>query len=72
MRRYLVIVEKSENSYSAYTPDLPGCVGAGHTVEEAEEAVHDALQMHLQGLESDNQPIPKTASLAEYLIVNDK
>ena len=69
MRRYLVIVEKEQGAFSAYTPDLPGCIGVGTTVDEAERAVFAALQMHLEGMRVDNVAIPPNASLAEYLLV---
>ncbi len=71
MRRYLIVMEKSENAYCAYTPDLPGCVAVGKTIEDAEEAVLEALREHIKGLETDGQPVPKTASLAEYVLVKD-
>jgi len=69
MRRYLVIVERYETGFTAYTPDLPGCVGAGPTIEAAEEAVHAALRLHIEGMEKDGEPIPQTASVAEYLLL---
>ena len=72
MRRYLIVVEKSESGYCAYAPDLPGCVGVGKSIEEAEEAAHAALVVHIKGLETDGEPVPKTASLAEYLLVKDE
>ena len=69
MRRYLVIVERSTNCFTAYTPDLPGCVAVGETIEEAEEAVLAALRLHLEGLENDGESPPRSSSLAEYLLV---
>lgn len=54
MHRFLVIIEKAENNYSAYSPDLPGCVATGKTREEAERNMHEAIQFHIDGLIEDN------------------
>ena len=70
MQRYLVIIEKSPSSFSAYTPDLPGCVAIGETIEEVEERFHAALRLHLDGLEKDDLPFPKSATMAEYLLID--
>ncbi len=70
MHRFLVIIEKAGNNYSAYSPDLPGCVATGATREEAEKNMHGAVQMHIEGLREDNLPIPETNSFAEYIAVN--
>jgi predicted RNase H-like HicB family nuclease len=59
MHRFLVIIEKAGNNYSAYSPDLPGCVATGATREEAEKNMHGAVQMHIEGLREDNLPIPE-------------
>ena len=69
MRRFLVIIEKSGNNYSAYSPDLPGCIATGLTIEETERNIHEAIEMHVQGLIEDNLPIPESNSLAEYIAV---
>ncbi len=69
MYRFLVVIEKANGNYSAYAPDLPGCISTGATVEEVEQNFHDALQMHLQGLLEDNLPIPQSDSRAEYMAV---
>lgn len=69
LRRFLVVVEKAEGNYSAYAPDLPGCVATGLTREEAEENMYEAIQMHVQGLLEDNEPIPESQSFAEYIAV---
>ncbi len=65
--RYAVVIEKAENNYSAYVPDLPGCVATGATVEEVEREVQDAIQFHLEGMRKDGQPIPEPTSLCEYV-----
>ncbi len=70
MHRFLVIIEKAEGNYSAYSPDLPGCIATGATREEAEQNMHEAIEMHVRGLLEDNLPIPETTSFAEYVAVN--
>lgn len=69
MYRFLVVIEKADGNYSAYCPDLPGCVATGDTREETEANMHEALQLHVQGLLEDRQPIPESAALAEYMVV---
>jgi predicted RNase H-like HicB family nuclease len=70
MHRFLVILEKAEGNYSAYSPDLPGCIASGATREDAERNMHEAIEMHVRGLSEDNLPIPETTSFAEYVTVN--
>jgi predicted RNase H-like HicB family nuclease len=69
MHRFLVVIEKAENNYSAYSPDLPGCIATGGTREEAERNMHEAIEMHIRGLREDNLPIPESYSSAEYVAV---
>ena len=69
MRRFLVVIEKAGNNYSAYSPDLPGCVASGATHEETERNMHEAVEMHVRGLQEDNLPIPESSSYAEYVAV---
>ena len=70
MRRFLVVIEKAEGNYSAYSPDLPGCVATGATREDAEKNMHGAIELHVLGLTEDNLPIPESTSFAEYVAVN--
>jgi predicted RNase H-like HicB family nuclease len=65
--RYAIVVEKAENNYSAYVPDLPGCVATGFTVEETEREIRAAIGFHIEGLIEDGLPIPQPASIVEYL-----
>jgi predicted RNase H-like HicB family nuclease len=65
--RYAVVIEKAENNYSAYVPDLPGCVATGATVEETESQIREAIGFHLEGLREDGSPIPQPASRVEYV-----
>jgi predicted RNase H-like HicB family nuclease len=69
MYRFLIVIEKTKNNYSAYSPDLPGCVATGKTCEEAERNVHEAVEMHVQGLMEDKLPIPESTTYAEYIAV---
>jgi predicted RNase H-like HicB family nuclease len=69
MHRFLVVIEKADGNYSAYSPDLPGCIAAGATSEEAEQNMHEAIQLHIQGLTEDKLPIPRSHSIAEYVAV---
>jgi len=57
--RYAIVVEKTENNYSAYVPDLPGCVATGATVEETEREIREAIEFHIEGLIEDSLPFPR-------------
>jgi predicted RNase H-like HicB family nuclease len=69
MYRFLVVIEKADENYSAYSPDLPGCIATGATREEAEQNMHEAIELHLQGLKEDGLSIPQSTSFAEYVAV---
>jgi len=69
MYRFLIVIEKAEGNYSAYSPDLPGCIATGATREEAERNMHEAIEIHVRGLIEDNIPIPESTSFAEYVAV---
>jgi predicted RNase H-like HicB family nuclease len=69
MYRYLIVIEKVKGNYSVYSPDLPGCVATGKTREEAERNMHEAVEMHIQGLIDDKLPIPKGVASAEYIAI---
>ena len=68
--RYLIVIEKSTTGYSAYSPDLPGCVSTGATVEEAERNMHEAIDFHLDGLRKEGFPIPQPSSASAYVEVS--
>ena len=70
MHRFLVVIEKGENNYSAYSADLPGCVATGSTREEVGRNMHEAIIMHVEGLREDNLPIPDSDAFAEYMAVS--
>ena len=65
--RYASVVEKAENNYSTYAPDLPGCIATGNTAAEAEQEMCEAIKFHIDGLREDGLPIPAPASVVEYL-----
>ncbi len=65
--RYAVVIEKAEGNYSAYVPDLPGCVATGATVKEAEAEIRDAIRLHIDGLKADGLPVPAATSIADYV-----
>ena len=65
--RYLIIVEKTATGYSAYSPDLPGCVSTGDTQAEVEEAMHEAIEFHLDGLREDGRGGPSPTSYSTYV-----
>ena len=68
--KYLVVYEKGEGGYSAYVPDLPGCVAAGRTKEEVRRLIEGAIELHLRGMREDGQAIPEpTAVAADFVIV---
>ena len=65
--RYAVVIEKADGNYSAYVPDLPGCVATGETVQAAEAEIRDAIRFHIEGLKADGLPIPMPTSIADYV-----
>ena len=69
MYRFLIVIEKANGNYSAYSPDLPGCVATGSTREEVEKNMYEAIEMHVHGLKEDGLPIPESSSFAEYLAI---
>jgi len=70
MHRFLIIIEKAAGNYSAYSPDIPGCVATGRSREQAANNMHQAIEMHLKGLREDRRPIPKAISFAEFVAVS--
>jgi predicted RNase H-like HicB family nuclease len=65
--KYAVIIEAGERNYSAYVPDLPGCIATGQTVEEVKRLIREGIAFHLEGLREDGLPIPEPTTLAEYV-----
>lgn len=65
--RYAVVIEKSEGNYSAYVPDLPGCVATAASVAEVEVEIREAIRFHIEGLRADGETVPQPTSIAEYV-----
>ncbi len=65
--RYAIVIEKAEGNYSAYVPDLPGCVATGATIPEVEAEIRDAIRFHVDGLKADGSAVPPPTSIAEYV-----
>ena len=68
--RYAIVIEKAENNYSAYVPDLPGCIATGDSLEEVEVEIREAIEVHLEGLREDGVPIPPPQSRVDYVDVS--
>lgn len=66
---WAIVIEKGENNFSAYVPDLPGCVAVGDTVDETEREIQRAIEFHLEGLRADGLPVPEPSSRVEYVEV---
>jgi len=67
--RYAVVIENAGDNYSAYVPDLPGCIATGSTIEATEQAIREAIEFHLEGLREDGVPIPAPTSRVDYVEV---
>ena len=67
--RYAIVIEAAENNFSAYVPDLPGCIATGDSVEETEQQIREAIEFHLVGRRADNLPIPAASSRVDYVEV---
>jgi predicted RNase H-like HicB family nuclease len=67
--RYAVVIEKGQSNYSAYVPDLPGCVAVGDSIEETQREIQEAIEFHLEGLRADGLPIPEPSSSVQYVEV---
>lgn len=65
--RYAIVIEKATGNYSAYVPDLPGCVATGVSIEEVNQQIKEAIAFHLDGLREDGLPIPEPTTLCEYV-----
>ena len=65
--RYAIVIEKAEGNFSAYVPDLPGCVATGGTIDEVESQICEAIEFHLEGMREDGTPIPPPASRVDYV-----
>jgi predicted RNase H-like HicB family nuclease len=69
MKKYLIIVEKTETGYSAYSPDVPGCGSTGETKEEVERNIQEAIQFHIEGLREEGYVVPEPSTYSSYIDV---
>lgn len=67
LMRYAIVIERADGNYSAYVPDLPGCVASGATVPEVEQGIREAIRFHIAGLKEDGLPVPEPTSIADYV-----
>jgi predicted RNase H-like HicB family nuclease len=72
MYRFLIVIEKAKNNYSAYSPDLPGCIATGKTLDEVRQNMYEAIKMHLEGLRKENLPIPDGGSTSEFVVISER
>lgn len=68
--RYAVIYEKGKSGYGAYVPDLPGCVAVGKSLPRVQRLIREAVELHIEAMREDGDPIPKPTSRSEYITVN--
>ena len=67
--KYAVVIERTDTKFSAYVPDLPGCIATGKTYEDVELLIREAIEYHLEGMKQDGEPIPLPSSAVEYVEV---
>jgi len=67
--RYAIVIENAGSNYSAYVPDLPGCVAVGETLAEVERSIREAIAFHLEGMREDGSPVPPPSSRVDYVEV---
>ncbi len=67
--KYAVVIERTDSNYSAYVPDLPGCVATGATIKDAENEIREAIRFHIEGMKEDGLPSPAPSSAVEYIEV---
>jgi predicted RNase H-like HicB family nuclease len=69
VKRFLIVIESANGNYSAYSPDLPGCVATGQTIEQTEANMYEAIRLHIEGMREDGVDIPEPRSIAEYIVL---
>jgi predicted RNase H-like HicB family nuclease len=69
MKKYLIVIEKTKTGYSAYSPDIPGCIATGKTKKETEKRMEEAIDFHLEGLREEGYMIPKPNSYSTYIAI---
>ena len=65
--RFAIVIEKAQGNYSAYVPDLPGCVATGATIEEVEREIREAIEFHIEGMRQDGESVPQPSSTVKYV-----
>ncbi len=65
--RYAIVIERANGNYSAYVPDLPGCVATAKTIADAEQNIREAIRFHINGLIEDRLPVPEPSAVANYV-----
>jgi len=68
--KYLVVIEPTGTGFSAYSPDLPGCVSTGATREEVERNMQEAVELHLEGLREEGYPVPEPGTSSAYVEIS--
>ncbi|MBI3974065.1 MAG: type II toxin-antitoxin system HicB family antitoxin [Chloroflexi bacterium] len=68
--RYAIVIEKAENNYSAYAPDVPGCIATGDTLDEVRQMMKEALEFHFEGMREDGEATPEPTTTVDYVEVN--
>ena len=67
--RYAIVIERGDSNWSAYVPDLPGCVATGDTLEETEREIREAIEFHIEGMREDGSPVPESTTQVTYVEV---
>ncbi|MDP1929951.1 MAG: type II toxin-antitoxin system HicB family antitoxin [Gammaproteobacteria bacterium] len=67
--KYAIVIEKAEGNFSAYVPDLPGCIATGESIEEVEQQIREAIEFHIEGMREDGIKIPEPSSRVDYVHV---
>jgi len=67
MKKYLIVVEKTDTGYSAFSPDVPGCGSTGNTKDEVERNIQEAIEFHLEGLREEAYEIPEPTTYSSYI-----
>jgi predicted RNase H-like HicB family nuclease len=67
MKKYLIVIERTDGGYSSYSPDLPGCISTGKTREEAELSMREAIEFHVEGLREEGYPVPEPQASSSYI-----
>ena len=70
MYRFLIVIENAGANFSAYSPDLPGCIATGRSREETEKNMYEAIRMHVEGMLEDGLSIPESSAVAEYVVLS--